>query len=71
MIPSLQTVVYLVVFLIVAAIVFGLLDYLVRTAPFVPEPWKPTIRWVIVALGVLILIGILLSFLAGQPVFRT
>lgn len=67
---SLQGVVMVIVYLLGAAIVFGLLDYLVQSAPFVPEPWKPVIRWVLLALGVLILIGLLLSFIGGTPVFR-
>jgi hypothetical protein len=70
MIPSLPTVVAVVVYLLIAAIIFGLLDLLIRRAPFVDEAWKPTLRWVLLALGVLVLIGILLSFLSGTPVFR-
>jgi membrane associated rhomboid family serine protease len=66
---SLEGVVWLVVFLVVAAVIFGLLDYLIRTAPFVQEAWKPTLRWALVALGVLVLIGLLLSFLNGRPIF--
>jgi hypothetical protein len=70
MIPSLQNVVAIVVYVLVAAIIFGLLDLLIRKAPFVPEEWKPTIRWVLLALGILVLIGVLLSFLTGTPLFR-
>ncbi len=70
MIISIQTVVWFVVYVLIAAIVFGALDYLVRTAPFVPEGWKPIIRWVLLALAILCGIGILLSFIGGGPVFR-
>ena len=71
MIPiSLTQVIWFVVYALVVAIVFGLLDYLIRTAPFVPDGWKPVLRWVLMALGILILSGILLSFTGGGPVFR-
>jgi hypothetical protein len=67
---SIQGVVSVVVGLIVCAIVFGLLDYLIKSAPFIPDPWKGTIRWVLLALGILVLIGVLLSFISGTPIFR-
>lgn len=67
---SLTGAIWIILYLVVAAIVFGLLDYLIRTAPFIPDGWKPVLRWILAALGILVLIGILLSFLGGGPIFR-
>ncbi len=67
---SLQGAVYILIYLVVGAIVLGLLDYLIKSAPFIPDPWKPNIRWVLLALGILVLIGILLSFTGHGPIFR-
>jgi membrane associated rhomboid family serine protease len=67
---SLTTVVWLVVYVIVAGIIFGLLDYLIRSAPFIPDGWKPVLRWILMALGILVLCGILINLLGGGPVFR-
>ena len=67
---SLQGAVNVVLLLLVAGIIFGLLDLLIRKAPFIPEEWKAGIRWVLLVLVVLVLIGILLSLVGGTPVFR-
>jgi len=67
---SIQGVVNIILTLLVLGIVFGLLDLLVRKAPFIPEEWKAGIRWVLLVLAVLVLIGILLSFVGGTPIFR-
>jgi len=67
---SLGTIVWFVVYVLIAAIIFGALDYLIRTAPFVREEWKPMIRWGLLALAILCGIGLLLSFLTGSPVLR-
>jgi hypothetical protein len=67
---SIQGVVNVVVVLLVLGIVFGLLDLLIRKAPFIREDWKAGIRWVLLALAILVLIGILLSLVGGTPIFR-
>jgi amino acid transporter len=67
---SIQGVVNIVITLLVLGIVFGLLDLLIRKAPFIPEEWKAGIRWVLLVLAVLVLIAILLSFVGGTPIFR-
>ena len=67
---SIQGVVNVVVTLLVLGIIFGLLDLLIRKAPFIPEEWKAGIRWVLLVLAVLVLIGVLLSFVGGTPIFR-
>ncbi len=70
MIPSIQTVVYIVVFVIVGGIIFGILDQLIQKAPFMPADWKPTARYILFALAGLVIIGLLLSFITGTPIFR-
>jgi hypothetical protein len=67
---SIQGIVNIVLVLLVLGIVFGLLDLLIRKAPFIPEEWKAGIRWVLLVLAVLVLIAILLSFISGTPIFR-
>ncbi len=67
---SLSGAVSVIVTLVVAGIVFGLLDLLVQRAPFIPAEWKEGIRWVLLLVGVLVLIGILLSLTGGGPIFR-
>jgi len=67
---SIQGVVNIILTLLVIGIVFGLLDLLVRKAPFIPEEWKAGIRLVLLVLAALVLIGILLSFVGGTPIFR-
>jgi hypothetical protein len=66
---SLTNAVGIVIVVIIGAIIFGLLMYLASKAPFIPPDWKPAINWLIIALAVVILIGILLS-ITGQVVFR-
>jgi hypothetical protein len=63
------------VYLLVAGLIFGLLWFLVNfVGGKIPGPagqWFVTIAQVIlVVLAVLVLIGILLSLVSGQPVFR-
>lgn len=69
---SISTVVSVVVFILIAGAVFALLAYLIdyvgRKYPRM-EPFTRAAHVVLVVLGVLVLIGVLLS-LAGYPVFR-
>jgi hypothetical protein len=65
---SLNTLVYAVVYLIVAGLIFGLLWWLVQYVSL-PEPFNKVIRVVLAVLAVLVIIGILLS-LVGHPVIR-
>jgi hypothetical protein len=68
---SVSTAVWVVVYLIVGGIVFGLLNLLVDRAPFMPEGWKPIAKYILLVLAVLVLIGILVSlFGGGGPIFR-
>jgi hypothetical protein len=66
---SLSTVVTLVVYILVAGLIFWLLYWLVN---FInpPEPFKKIAIIVLAILGVLIIIGILLSLVGGTPMVR-
>jgi predicted PurR-regulated permease PerM len=66
---SLSTVVTLVVYILVAGLIFWLLYWLVN---FInpPEPFKKIATVVLAVLGVLIIIGILLSLIGGTPLIR-
>jgi hypothetical protein len=65
---SMSGLVDLVVYLIIIGVVFGLLWFLVDRAPFIPEPFKTWIKYVILFVGVLFLINWLLG-IAGRPIF--
>lgn len=66
---SLSAVVMIFVYLLVAGLIFGLLWWLVDyIAP--PEPFAKVARVVLAILAVLVIIGILLSLVQGQAVFR-
>jgi hypothetical protein len=69
---SITGAVWLVVYLIIGGIVFGLLNLLIDNAPFMPAEWKPIAKYLLLALAVLVIIGILISFLngGGSPIFR-
>ena len=67
---SLQGAVNVVLLLLVAGIIFGLLDLLIRKATLHPRRVESGHRWVLLVLAVLVLIGILLSLVGGTPIFR-
>lgn len=59
----------IVVELIVAGIIFYLLWWaLGRTAP--PEPFRKVAEVILILLAVLVVVGILLTAVGGQPLFR-
>lgn len=70
---GIESVVSIVVYLLVASIIFGLLYYLVN---FVgsqfpgSEPFVKVARIILVMLAVLVCIGILLSMISGKPFIR-
>ena len=70
---SLTSVVWIILYLLVAAAIFGLLLYLINyVGSQFPggEPFIKVARIILVVLGVLVLIGLLLSLISGQPLFR-
>jgi hypothetical protein len=65
---SIQTMVRVVIYLIITGLVFWLLWWLVNyIAP--PEPFRKVANIVLAIFAVLVVIGILLSLVAGQPIF--
>lgn len=61
-----ETLVWLVVKLIVLGCILGLLIYLVNIAPM-PEPYKGWLRFVVIAVCVVIIIVFLLGLLGMGP----
>ena len=59
--------IHIVLVLIVVGIIAGLLWWLVGRAPFLPEPFKSVIQWIILAFCVIFLIyAILLPLVGGD-----
>ncbi len=58
-----------VVYLMVAGLIFWLLWFLIGYVN-PPEPFNKVARVILMILAVLVIIGILLSLVGGQPVFR-
>jgi len=66
---SLSAVVSVIVYLIVAGLVFWLLWWLVGYVGL-PEPFRKIANVVLAVAAVLVIIGILLSLVSGQQIFR-
>jgi uncharacterized membrane protein len=66
---SISGAVTVVVYLVVAGLIFFLLDWLVRYVG-VPDPFAKVARVVLAVLAVLVVIGVLLSLVGGGPVFK-
>jgi hypothetical protein len=66
---SLSAAVQIIIQLIVVGIVFFLLNWLVDSAPMEGRV-KQIAKFILVALAVLVLIGMLISFGGGGPIFR-
>lgn len=66
---SLQGLVTVVVYLIVAGLIMWLLWWLVDYVGL-PEPFNKVARVILAILAVLVVIGILLSLVGGTPIFR-
>lgn len=60
-----ESIIWLVVWGLVLCAVAAGLAWIVRTAPFVPDNWKPTIVWVIWALLLLVGLLLLVNFAQG------
>ncbi len=66
---SLSGAVSVIIYLVVAGLIFWLLWFLINyIAP--PEPFRKIANVVLMVLAVLVCIGILLSLVGGQPIFR-
>lgn len=66
---SLSAAVSVVLYLIVAGLVFWLLFWLVDYCG-IPEPFNKVAKIILAILAVLVIIGILISIVNGQPLFR-
>lgn len=66
---SLTAMVTTVVYLIIIGVVFGLLWWLIEYCG-IPEPFHKAGRVILAVLVVLCVIGILLSLVSGQPLFK-
>ncbi len=66
---SLSALVTVIVYLIVAGLVFWLLWWLVGYVGL-PEPFAKVANIVLAVAAVLVIIGVLLSLAGGQPIFR-
>lgn len=66
---SIQSAVNIVIYMVVAGLIFWLLWFLINyIAP--PEPFRKVANVVLMVLAVLVCIGILLSVVGGTPMFR-
>jgi hypothetical protein len=66
---SLTVLVSLVMYLIVAGLIFWLLWWLIGYCG-IPEPFNKVARIVLAVAAVLVIIGLLLQLVGGTPVFR-
>jgi hypothetical protein len=66
---SISAAVMIIVYLIVAGLIFGLLWWLIGYIGL-PAPFDKFVRVILAILAVLVIIGILLSIVGGQPIFR-
>jgi len=66
---SLSAAVMLIVYLLVAGLIFYLLHWLIGYVG-IPDPFAKVARIILAILAVLVVIGLLLSLVGGGPVFR-
>lgn len=66
---SISGAVMIVVYLIVAGLIFWLLNWLIGYCG-VPDPFAKVARVVLAVLAVCVIVGILLSLIGGSPLFR-
>lgn len=66
---SLGSLTAVVIYLIVAGLIWWILFWAVRTID-PPQPFKKVAEVVLVLVVVLVIIGALLSLVSGQPLFR-
>ncbi len=66
---SISVAVNVILYILVAGVIFGLLWWLVQYVN-PPEPFKKLANVILAVLAVLVIIGILLSLVNGTPMFR-
>lgn len=65
---SIESAVMVIIYLIIGGLIFGLLWWLIEYCA-IPEPFNKVVRVILAVLAILVVIGILLSFI-GHPIFR-
>lgn len=65
---SLEGVVRLVLYLVVAGLILYLLHFLIGYAGL-PEPFAKVAKVILMVVAVLIVVGLLLSLVGGRPIF--
>lgn len=69
--PNITSLVQFVFMLLIVGMIFGLLYWLVQKAPFIPDPFKPVILWILLAIMVaFVILEVLLPLLHGGPALR-
>jgi ABC-type glucose/galactose transport system permease subunit len=66
---SIQGAVTAIIYLIVGGLIFFLLNWLIDYVG-IPEPFHKIAKVILAILAVLVVIGLLLSFVGGTPIFR-
>lgn len=66
---SISAAVSVILYLIIAGLIFGLLWWLIAFCGL-PEPFAKVARVILAILAVFVVIGILLSLVGGTPMFR-
>ena len=66
---SLSGAVAVIMYLVIGGLIFGLLWWLISYID-PPEPFKKVANVILMVLAVMVCIGILLSLVGGQPLFR-
>ena len=66
---SLETLISTMVYLVVAALIFGLFEWLIRFCE-VREPFAKVVRVILAVGAVLVICAVLLSFISGRAIFR-
>lgn len=66
---SLSMALSLIIYLVVAGLIFYLLFFLIGYCGL-PAPFDKVARVVLMVLAVLVIIGLLLQVVGGQPIFR-
>jgi len=66
---SLSGAVSLILYIVVAGLIFWLLHWLIGYCG-IPEPFAKVARIILAVLAVLVIIGVLISIVNGTPLFR-
>jgi uncharacterized Tic20 family protein len=62
--------VWIVLYIVGAAMIWGLLKWIIDSNPWIPPKGKEIANYALIVLVALVLIGIILSAITGTPLFR-